>query len=85
MPRPAPTNVGRTRRRTRRNIAIPKFAAQAIRKAADIGWKPAHYLNNVSASVASTMKPASFENSQGILTAACLKNLTDLSGSTPPR
>ena len=34
------------------NIATPKFAAQAIRKAADIGWKPAHYLNNVSASVA---------------------------------
>ena len=30
------------------NIAIPKFAAQAIRKAADIGWKPAQYLNNVS-------------------------------------
>jgi len=59
------------------NIAIPKFAAQAIRKAADIGWKPAHYLNNVSASVASTMKPAGFENSQGILTAAYLKDPTD--------
>src|SRR5689334_5289583 len=59
------------------NIAIPKFAAQAIRKAADIGWKPAHYLNNVSASVASVMKPAGFENSQGILTAAYLKDPTD--------
>ena len=47
------------------NIAIPKFAAQAIRKAADIGWKPAHYLNNVSSSVASTMKPAGFDNGQG--------------------
>jgi branched-chain amino acid transport system substrate-binding protein len=59
------------------NIATPKFAAQAIRKAADIGWKPAQYLNNVSASVASTMKPAGFENSQGILTAAYLMDPTD--------
>ena len=59
------------------NIAIPKFAAQAIRKAADIGWKPVHYLNNVSASVASVMKPAGYENSQGIITAAYLKDPTD--------
>src|SRR6476661_7806156 len=59
------------------NISIPKFAAQAMRKAADIGWKPAQYLNNVSASVASTMKPAGFDNSQGILTAAYLKDPTD--------
>ena len=51
------------------NIATPKFAAQAMRKAADIGWKPVHYLNNVSSSVASTMKPAGFENVQGVLTA----------------
>ena len=36
----------------------PKFAAQAIRKAAEIDWKPTHYLNNVSASVAAVMKPA---------------------------
>ena len=59
------------------NIATPKFAAQAIRKAAEIGWKPAHYLTNVSASVAAVMKPAGFENSQGILTAAYLKDPTD--------
>ena len=59
------------------NIAIPKFAAQAIRKAADIGWKPAHYLNNVSSSVASTIKPAGFENCQGILTAQYLMDPTD--------
>jgi branched-chain amino acid transport system substrate-binding protein len=59
------------------NVAIPKFAAQAIRKVADLGWKPAQYLNNVSASVASTMKPAGFENSQGILTAAYLMDPTD--------
>src|SRR5882757_5803325 len=59
------------------DIAIPKFAAQSMRKAGDIGWKPAHYLNNVSASVASTMKPAGFDNSQGILTAAYLMDPTD--------
>jgi branched-chain amino acid transport system substrate-binding protein len=59
------------------NIAIPKFAAQAIRKVGDLGWKPAQYLNNVSASVASTMKPAGFENSQGIFTAAYLMDPTD--------
>ena len=40
------------------NISIPKFAAQSMRKAGDIGWKPVIYLNNVSSSVASAMKPA---------------------------
>ena len=59
------------------NITIPKYAAQAIRKAAEIGWKPAHYLNNVSASVATVMRPAGFENGQGILTAGYLKDPTD--------
>ena len=59
------------------NIATPKAAAQAIRKAADIGWKPAQYLNNVSASVGSVMKPAGLENSQGIITAQYLKDPTD--------
>jgi branched-chain amino acid transport system substrate-binding protein len=59
------------------NIAIPKFAAQAIRKAADIAWKPVQYLTNVSGSVASVMKPAGFDNCQGIITAAYLKDPTD--------
>jgi branched-chain amino acid transport system substrate-binding protein len=59
------------------NITIPKYAAQAIRKAAEIGWKPAHYLNNVSASIGSVMKPAGFENGQGIITASYLKDPTD--------
>ena len=59
------------------NITIPKFAAQAIRKAADLGWKPAHYLNNVSSSVASTLKPAGLDNSQGIITALYLMDPTD--------
>ena len=59
------------------NITTPKFAAQAIKKAAEIGWKPAHYLNNVSGSVGTVIKPAGFENSQGIITAAYLKDPTD--------
>jgi branched-chain amino acid transport system substrate-binding protein len=59
------------------NITTPKFAAQAIRKMADLGWKPAHYLNNVSVSVASVMKPAGFQNCQGIITAQYLKDPTD--------
>jgi branched-chain amino acid transport system substrate-binding protein len=59
------------------NVSIPKFAAQAMRKAADIGWKPIQYLNNVAGSVALTMKPAGFENVQGVITAAWLKDPTD--------
>jgi len=59
------------------NITTPKFAAQAIKKAAEIGWKPVHYLNNVSSSVATVMKPAGFENGQGIMTALYLKDPTD--------
>jgi len=58
-------------------IAIPKFAAQAMRKAGEIGWKPAIYLNNVSSSVASAMKPAGFENVQGVITALYLMDPTD--------
>jgi branched-chain amino acid transport system substrate-binding protein len=58
-------------------IAIPKFAAQAMRKTGDIGWKPTIYLNNVSSSVASAMKPAGFDNVQGVLTAQYLMDPTD--------
>ena len=47
------------------NITTPKFAAQAIKKNAEIGWKPLHFLNNVSASIGSVMKPAGFENAPG--------------------
>src|SRR5476651_2159736 len=59
------------------NASGPKAAAQGIRKAADISWKPAHYLNNVSASVAAVMKPAGYDNSQGIITAAYIMDATD--------
>jgi branched-chain amino acid transport system substrate-binding protein len=59
------------------NITTPKFAAQAIKKAAEIGWKPVHYLNNVSISVGSVMKPAGLDASQGVITAQYLKDATD--------
>ena len=42
------------------NVSISKFAAQAMRKAGDLGWKPVQYMNNVAASVGTTMKPAGF-------------------------
>jgi branched-chain amino acid transport system substrate-binding protein len=59
------------------NITTPKFAAQAIKKNAEIGWKPVHFLNNVSASVGSVMKPAGFENGQDIISSNYLKDPTD--------
>jgi branched-chain amino acid transport system substrate-binding protein len=59
------------------NITTPKFAAQAIKKAADIGWKPVHILNQVSSSVGAVLKPAGVENSVGILTTGYLKDQTD--------
>jgi len=57
--------------------AIPKFAAQAIRKAYDVGWKPVHYLTNVSISVGSVLEPAGFEKSQGIISADYRKDASD--------
>jgi branched-chain amino acid transport system substrate-binding protein len=59
------------------NITTPKFAAQAIRKVADSGWKPLHYLNNVSASVGSVLTPAGLDNSTGVISAAYIKDVTD--------
>ncbi len=59
------------------NITTPKFAAQAIKKAHDLGWKPVHYLNNVSNSFASVLKPAGLEASKGLITALYLKDVTD--------
>jgi branched-chain amino acid transport system substrate-binding protein len=59
------------------NVATPKFAAQAMRKVADLGWKPVQYVNNVAASVGTVMKPAGFDNVQGVLTAAYAMDATD--------
>jgi ABC-type branched-subunit amino acid transport system substrate-binding protein len=59
------------------DIATPKFAAQAIKKVAEIDWKPLHFLNNVSASVGSVIKPAGFQNAQDIISAAYMKDASD--------
>jgi len=59
------------------NVTTPKFAAQAIKKMSEIGWKPLHFLNNVSASIGSVMKPAGFENSQDIISSNYLKDTSD--------
>ena len=59
------------------NITTPKFAAQAIKKSAEIGWKPVHYLNSVSASVGAVMQPAGLENGIGLITAGYIKDPTD--------
>jgi ABC-type branched-subunit amino acid transport system substrate-binding protein len=59
------------------DIATPKFAAQAIKKVAEIDWKPLHFLNNVSASVGSVIKPAGTQNAQDIISAAYLKDASD--------
>ncbi len=59
------------------NITTPKFAAQAIKKAHDIGWKPTHFLNNVSQSVGAVLKPAGLEASQGVISAIYQKESGD--------
>jgi branched-chain amino acid transport system substrate-binding protein len=66
------------------NITTPKFAAQAIKKIAEIQWKPLHFLNNVSASVGSVLKPAGFDNSQDIISAAYLKDASDPQWNNDP-
>jgi branched-chain amino acid transport system substrate-binding protein len=60
------------------NVTTPKFAAQAIRKAAEIDWKPLHLLNNVSNSVGSVLKPAGLDAAKGILSTGYLKDPTDI-------
>jgi branched-chain amino acid transport system substrate-binding protein len=59
------------------NTAIPKFAAQAIRKAAEIGWKPIHVLSSIGSSVAATLKPAGLENAKDVVSDFYLKDPTD--------
>lgn len=59
------------------NVTTPKFAAQAIKKMHEIGWKPVHLLNNVSNSVGSVLKPAGFEAAKGVLSTGYIKDATD--------
>jgi branched-chain amino acid transport system substrate-binding protein len=59
------------------DITTPKFAAQAIKKAAEIGWKPVHFLNSVSTSIGAVIKPAGLENAQDIISVAYLMDPLD--------
>ena len=59
------------------NVTTPKFAAQAIKKAAEIGWKPVHYLNSVSSAAGAVMVPAGAENGVGVITSGYIKDPTD--------
>ena len=64
--------------------ATPKFAAQTIRKIADLGWKPLHFMTNVSISVGSVITPAGAENATGLISAAYLKDPTDATWKDDP-
>lgn len=66
------------------SMTTPKFAAQAIKKIAELGWKPTHYLGNNASSAGSTLKAAGFENSTGIISSAYLKDASDPSWSDDP-
>ncbi|HZP92946.1 MAG TPA: ABC transporter substrate-binding protein [Burkholderiales bacterium] len=65
-------------------VATPKFAAQAIRKVYDIGWKPLAFVNNVSTSVAAVLQPAGLEKSVGLITALYVKDPTDPQWANDP-
>ncbi len=66
------------------NNSTPKFAAQAIRKTYDIGWKPQHFLMSVAASVSAVMEPAGLEKGQGIISAQYLKDPNDAQWQNDP-
>ncbi|HET9763265.1 MAG TPA: ABC transporter substrate-binding protein [Casimicrobiaceae bacterium] len=66
------------------NVTTPKFAAQAIRAAYDTGWRPTHYLNNVSNSVGSVLTPAGLEKATGIISSYYLKDPTDQQWENDP-
>ena len=66
------------------SITTPKFAAQTIKKAAEIDWKALQIVANVSASVGSVLKPAGFENAQGLLSAAYAKDASDPQWQSDP-
>jgi len=59
------------------NVSIPKFAAQGIRKTSELGWKPLHIINLVSASVASVLIPAGLDKSVGLVSIGWIKDPTD--------
>lgn len=59
------------------DLTSPRFAAQAIKKVAELGWKPLHFLASVSGSIGSVLQPAGIENAVGILSTAYTKDPSD--------
>ena len=59
------------------NFSTPRFGALAIRKVAELGWKPVHFINTTAASISTVLKPAGIENSTGLITATSIKEPTD--------
>jgi branched-chain amino acid transport system substrate-binding protein len=59
------------------NISTPKFAAQAIKKMAELEWKPMHVMTDVSISIGAVMKPAGLDASEGVLSAGYLMDASD--------
>jgi ABC-type branched-subunit amino acid transport system substrate-binding protein len=66
------------------NVTTPKFAAQAVRKAFDIGWQPLHLLNNVSVSIKAVLEPAGLDKSVGLITAHYHKDPGDPTYANEP-
>jgi len=66
------------------NITTPKFAAQAISRAFDIGWKPTQFLNSVSQSIGAVLQPAGLDKSQGLISAAYVKDFSDPAWADDP-
>src|ERR1700759_1372662 len=58
-------------------FAVPKFAAQAIRKAYDIDWHPQEFVDSVGSSIAGAIRPAGFEAAKGVISAAYQKDPAD--------
>lgn len=59
------------------DMAGPRFAAQAIRKAAELGWKPAHLLGVGSSSISAVLAPAGLDNARGLISASSFKEADD--------
>ncbi|MFT4115239.1 ABC transporter substrate-binding protein [Bradyrhizobium sp.] len=64
------------------NLATPKFTAQSIRKAFDLGWRPLQYVHSGSNAIDIVLEPAGLEKSKGILSVAFMKVPSDPGLST---
>ena len=66
------------------NFTTPKFAAMAIRKTAEMGWKPVHILHGISLSIENVLKPAGLENAKDLITSNYIKEYGDPAWENDP-